>query len=174
MGILEKLKSVLGLDGRSGSTRPTDPDVTVEREPSAESERAVKGTTPSDAPRAPRSAGASSDASEGRPSDAAGSEDSAESGGPDAAEAAAGEPSDTSSSDDDGAEVAVSDEAAADAPSPGVEEINGIGPTFAERLQAAGIETVADLAETDAASLAEAAETHESRVEDWLEQARDF
>jgi len=50
-----------------------------------------------------------------------------------------------------------------------VETVDGIGPTFAERLRAAGIETVADLAEHDAAELAEIAETNETRAGEWLD-----
>jgi polyhydroxyalkanoate synthase len=49
-----------------------------------------------------------------------------------------------------------------------VETVDGIGPTYAERLRDAGIETVADLAGYDAADLAEIAETSESRAADWL------
>jgi predicted flap endonuclease-1-like 5' DNA nuclease len=45
MGILQKLKSALGLDGASSDTnRSGDVDVTVEREPSTADEDAVKGT----------------------------------------------------------------------------------------------------------------------------------
>jgi predicted flap endonuclease-1-like 5' DNA nuclease len=48
MGLIQKLKSALGLDGAdapdSGAAAPRDVDVTVEREPSSESEDAVKGT----------------------------------------------------------------------------------------------------------------------------------
>ncbi|SFS00729.1 Helix-hairpin-helix domain-containing protein [Halomicrobium zhouii] len=48
MGLIQKLKSALGLDGAdspdSGTAAPRDVDVTVEREPSSESEDAVKGT----------------------------------------------------------------------------------------------------------------------------------
>jgi len=50
-----------------------------------------------------------------------------------------------------------------------VETISGIGPTYAERLQAAGVETVEDLAGYDAAELADIAETSESRAADWLD-----
>jgi len=53
---------------------------------------------------------------------------------------------------------------------PDVETVSGIGPTYAERLRAAGIESVEDLAEYDAAELADIAEAPESRVEDWLDQ----
>lgn len=46
MGLLQKLKSALGLDGAtsSGTRRSGDVDVTVEHEPSTEDEDAVKGT----------------------------------------------------------------------------------------------------------------------------------
>lgn len=131
MGILQKLKSVLGMDGPARPGARSEPDVTVEREPSTSTEQAVKEGGPSDAPRAPRSAGASTGETE-----------------PESAE--------------------TSGEAAAS-----VEEINGIGPTYAERLADAGIETVADLADSDVETVAEAAQANESRVADWLEQARD-
>jgi len=51
-----------------------------------------------------------------------------------------------------------------------VEHIDGIGPTYADRLRAAGIDTVDDLAGSDPAELAEIAETTESRATDWLDQ----
>ncbi|MFW5984490.1 MAG: HEAT repeat domain-containing protein [Halobacteria archaeon] len=52
-----------------------------------------------------------------------------------------------------------------------LEDIDGIGPTYADRLEDAGIGTVADLADTDADVVAEAADTSVSRAEDWIEQA---
>ncbi|PSP92734.1 class III poly(R)-hydroxyalkanoic acid synthase subunit PhaC [Halobacteriales archaeon QS_4_62_28] len=52
----------------------------------------------------------------------------------------------------------------------GVETVSGIGPTYADRLRAAGIDTVDDLAGYDAAELADLAETTESRAADWLDQ----
>ena len=129
MNPLKILKNLLGLNGTREPPRTTEPDVTVEREPSAETERAVKGVdAPSDTPRAPRSANAAA-----RASDESGSE---------------------------GTESSAS-----------VQEIDGIGPTYAERLEAAGIRTVADLAGSDAATVAEAAEAGESRAADWIEQA---
>ena len=143
MGLLQKLKSVLGMDGSDRSRRRADPDVTVEREPSTASEQAVKGNGPSDAPRAPRSANAAS--ADEEPADV---------------EAAAEEVAETE-------EVVEGD-------SPAVEEVNGIGPTYAERLEAAGIATVADLAASEVATVADAAQTNESRVEDWIQQAKDW
>jgi predicted flap endonuclease-1-like 5' DNA nuclease len=204
MGILEILKSFLGIDGRSETSGTTDPEVTVEREPSRESERAVKGAGPADAPRAPQSASASTDTGEvtaetgadesGPDADAAADDDAATADTADAAaddDAATADGLDAAADDDaataDTADAAADDDAATadgvdaaaettDEPpdSPDVQAINGIGPTFAERLRATGIETVADLAAQDAATLAEAAETNEYRVEDWLEQARDW
>ncbi|KOX95185.1 poly (3-hydroxybutyrate) depolymerase [Haloarcula rubripromontorii] len=51
-----------------------------------------------------------------------------------------------------------------------VDSVSGIGPTYADRLHDAGIHSVADLAEYDAAELADIAETTESRAQDWLDQ----
>ncbi len=53
---------------------------------------------------------------------------------------------------------------------PDVETVSGIGPTYGDRLREAGVETVEDLAEHDAAELAEIAETSESRAADWLDR----
>jgi polyhydroxyalkanoate synthase len=54
--------------------------------------------------------------------------------------------------------------------SPGVDTVDGIGPTYADRLADAGIETVADLAASDAAEVAEITGAPVSRVEDWFNQ----
>ena len=51
-----------------------------------------------------------------------------------------------------------------------VETIDGVGPTYAERLHEAGIETTEEMAETTAAELAEIADTNESRAAEWLDQ----
>ena len=48
--------------------------------------------------------------------------------------------------------------------------IDGIGPTYAERLADAGIETVSDLAAAAPATVAEAAGVTERRAEEWLAQ----
>jgi polyhydroxyalkanoate synthase len=50
-----------------------------------------------------------------------------------------------------------------------VATVDGIGPTFAERLHAAGIDTVDALTETAADELARIAETSPGRVQRWLE-----
>ncbi|WP_049901686.1 class III poly(R)-hydroxyalkanoic acid synthase subunit PhaC [Halococcus agarilyticus] len=52
-----------------------------------------------------------------------------------------------------------------------VETVSGIGDTYADRLRGAGIETVADLAAADVATVADAAEVSESRASEWIDQA---
>ncbi len=54
-----------------------------------------------------------------------------------------------------------------------VETVRGIGPAYAERLAAVGVETVGGLAAADAADLAERIEVAESRVDRWIGRARD-
>lgn len=129
MGLLEKLKSLIGAneDRQSPASGGSESDVTVEHEPSAESEHAVKGTDPS------------------------------------RAEQTATEPT-----------TAGAESTTGTAESPSVEEIKGIGPTYANRLEAAGIETVADIAAADVAEVADAAQAGEGRVSDWVERARNF
>ncbi|MFC7075020.1 poly(3-hydroxyalkanoate) polymerase subunit PhaC [Haloarcula halophila] len=72
--------------------------------------------------------------------------------------------------DEDAGDDAVAAEEGGVEPAADVETVSGIGPTYADRLHAAGIETVAELGEYDAAELAEIAETTESRAQDWLDQ----
>jgi polyhydroxyalkanoate synthase len=52
-----------------------------------------------------------------------------------------------------------------------LEAIDGIGPTYAERLRDAGIDGPAALADADPEAVAEAAEVPVSRAEDWIDQA---
>jgi len=80
---------------------------------------------------------------------------------------------DGSASDD--AEPTADEDASADADedaSADVQDaIDGIGPTYAERLRAAGLGTVDALAEADPETVADAAEVGLSRAEDWRSQA---
>jgi predicted flap endonuclease-1-like 5' DNA nuclease len=48
-----------------------------------------------------------------------------------------------------------------------VQEINGIGPAYGKRLADAGVETVAELADADAAELADASGISEKRIAGW-------
>ena len=54
-----------------------------------------------------------------------------------------------------------------------LESIDGIGPTYAERLREAGVETVADLADADADALAETAGIPANRLDGWIQQTRE-
>lgn len=54
-----------------------------------------------------------------------------------------------------------------------VEAVSGIGPTYAERLVDAGIETTADLGSASADAVADAAGVSETRAGEWIESAGD-
>jgi polyhydroxyalkanoate synthase len=53
-----------------------------------------------------------------------------------------------------------------------LEDVEGIGPTYAERLRAAGIESVSELAVADDTHVAEAAEATEEIAGTWIARAR--
>lgn len=53
-----------------------------------------------------------------------------------------------------------------------LQDLKGIGPTYAEKLNGIGIDGVADLAEADAAALAAETDISETRLATWIEQAR--
>jgi predicted flap endonuclease-1-like 5' DNA nuclease len=170
MSLLEKLKSLLGFGGgRDTSPDSTGSTVTVEREPSAESEHAVKGT-----------GDIGDEREEADDVDAEATEVEAEAGEEEpepseAAEVAEPEAEDEETKEEPEATEAEKEagesEAAGEGGAATLEEIDGIGPTYAERLESAGIETVADLTSADPDAVADAAEAGESRAENWIEQA---
>lgn len=53
-----------------------------------------------------------------------------------------------------------------------LEEVDGIGPTYAERLRDGGIRTIAELAEADPEDIATFAGVGTARAEDWIQQAK--
>lgn len=53
-----------------------------------------------------------------------------------------------------------------------LEEIKGIGPTYGTRLREAGIDTIAALADADAAALAGRTDIAETRLATWIDRAR--
>ncbi|MCT9096600.1 class III poly(R)-hydroxyalkanoic acid synthase subunit PhaC [Haloarchaeobius sp. HME9146] len=57
---------------------------------------------------------------------------------------------------------------------PDLEVIDGIGPSYAERLRKAGIESIAALAAADADELAAETDVNPQRVQDWIAQATDL
>lgn len=227
MGLLDKLKAALGLGSSTGdrSGRPGGTDVTVEYEPDAESEAAVKGTEESEAEPGAQdteessAAGASAAGStesiteeppEGKPDEGDEVQAAAEPG------EAAGPPSqgeadlesdiepapDTEAADTDTAaeeaaaeldetkadtvetesEEATEPEASGESEEPGESEeahaadesvttLDGIGPAYGERLSEAGVETVGELREADAVSLADETGLSEKRVSRWIDRA---
>lgn len=152
--LIRKIKSVLGLSDASGSDsdsgtrgkREGTGSVTVEREPETESEdvEGVSGSEPSE-----------TTAQEEIQEDVEVSEDQ----------------TDATLEDEAETETTLEDETATGA-GESVEAIKGIGPTYRDRLEANGIETVADLADSEAERVAEAAQTSEGRATDWIERAR--
>jgi predicted flap endonuclease-1-like 5' DNA nuclease len=136
MGLLSRLKSLLGMEERE--RRGSDVSVTVERESSGTAERDAADET--DAPTAETEAEAASEAeTEAEAASEAETEPAGATSGP-AAES--------------------------------VESIKGIGPAYGERLAAAGVATVGDLATADAAALADETDIAPGRVEGWQERAR--
>lgn len=183
MGLLQKIKSVLGLDGATSSDthRSGDVDVTVEREPSTEDEDAVKGTDTSSHSETP-----ADDATEGAvvaeaEPDTATSEAAVDDEGTEVSDDSDAEASadadeavdDTEPEADEG-----TDEEADDAEPEGstdpVTELNGIGPAYAERLSGQGIETVGELAVADPEAIAAETDLGANRVANWIEQARAY
>jgi polyhydroxyalkanoate synthase len=53
-----------------------------------------------------------------------------------------------------------------------LEDVDGIGDTYADRLQRAGIETEGELAQTSAERVAEIAQVSEDRAGQWITQAQ--
>ena len=51
--------------------------------------------------------------------------------------------------------------------------IDGIGPTYSERLETAGISSIGELARADANAVAEVVDISESRLALWIEAAQD-
>jgi predicted flap endonuclease-1-like 5' DNA nuclease len=169
MGLFEKLKSLIGLDEPTEETTHGDRDVgiTVEREGDGEHARHAGRARDADA----------TDGDGGAESDGGSSTGSATGGGPSASDTTAttGSESDTATA----ADAAPTPDADADdeaaerrVPSEAVDVIKGIGPTYAGRLSDAGIETVADLAAADAGEVVEQVDIPESRLEEWVERAK--
>lgn len=198
MGLLSKLKSILGLgdDEDRVGRRTDDVGVTVERErgeSDATNEAAVKGVDgeTDDAPvgesdeTAPEAGAGVETGDEAEPdTDAevdAGADADAE---PEAAAEAdrADEPAEADETDTV-EEAAVGDEATvgegtaeaggADAAAgTDLQEIKGIGPAYADRLSEIGIGSVEELADADVEAVAEEADLAPGRVEQWVDRAK--
>jgi predicted flap endonuclease-1-like 5' DNA nuclease len=183
MGLLSKLKSMLGLE-ETERAPGSGVDVTVEHEPDADSERAVKEAAEDGDETADGASSGGSDAGEEEPAaagtDAAASTESLvdEDAGDDAdraaepaeaaGTAAGGEEADDGDDDDDDASGG---DAAAEPDD--LTEIKGVGPAYADRLEDAGVTTFAGLAEADPEELAAATDLSPKRVGRWIDRAGD-
>lgn len=164
MGILDMLKSVLGGGSDESDARRADADAT--------SEATVKGTEPA---AAGGDAGASTGSMTEEPPDGTPDGDDAVAAAAEPAEAAG--PT-TQVDDEDDPAAGTDDDLGADAPPEGdaiddLTTVNGIGPAYAKRLQDAGVESVAELADGDVAALAESTGVSEKRVQRWVDAARE-
>jgi len=173
MGLLSKLKSMLGLE-ETERAPGSGVDVTVEHEPDADSERAVKeAAEDGDAGEEEEPAAAGTDAAASTESlvdeDAGDDADRAAEPAEAAGTAAGGEEADDD--DDDHDDDASGGDAAAEPDD--LTEIKGVGPAYAERLEDAGVTTFAGLAEADPEELAAATDLSPKRVGRWVDRAGD-
>lgn len=173
MGLLSKLKSLLGF-GDDRPARRGNVDVTVEHEPGesadAESERAVKEPATEPEPTIEETAEPDADPevepepdSEAEPEPTEGE-----------TETEAAETTDAESDGEPTVEEEVVEEAEpaqTGAAAESVDTIKGIGPSYAEKLSSAGVETVGDLASADANALGDETGLSPKRIGGWIEQA---
>lgn len=147
MSLLTRIKSLLGLDG-SGDWDSDEPAaVAVEREPDTPAEDSgpiMDQSTETESPASTDEAAAVPEEPEAPTVDTS------------APEAEADEPAPEEESTDP------------------VTDIQGIGPTYGERLEGAGIITVGELAGADAARLAGDTDIAQSRIERWIEVAAEW
>jgi predicted flap endonuclease-1-like 5' DNA nuclease len=155
MPIVKLLRSVLGISD-SKSEEPTEStDVSVEHEP--ETDDAVAAGTDATA--------STGSMTEEPPEDEESAAEPAEAGT---------DVSDHSGTDTPAAESAEAAGPVPDEPEGGsepVENVSGIGPAYAKRLEDAGIETVNDLIEVDAEELASNTDLSEKRIQRWQDRA---
>jgi predicted flap endonuclease-1-like 5' DNA nuclease len=155
MGLISAIKSLLGIgnsrdrshDGTAGT------DVTVERETDASSERAVK----------------ESDAEARGTADTGGTDVDGVAETDDGGGAELSFDNETETTPEDG--VGSTDEGDDSADGEPVDRIKGIGPSYSEQLTDAGVRTVSDLADADAAELNEATGIGENRIQGWIDRA---
>ena len=180
--VFKLIRSILGLD-RSQSTYGTDVAVEEDEEATAAAGTDAAGSTDSLADTTDDTAGAA------EPAEAAGAastETDADDPDPDAdtpeeaaaagtdAAASTGSMTDEPPTDDaaaEPAEAAGPTDEEADAGGIPVEEVDGIGPAYAQLLDDDGIETVGDLLAADPEAVAEATDISPKRVTRWQDAA---
>jgi predicted flap endonuclease-1-like 5' DNA nuclease len=160
---LRKIKQVFGLSGGGGTDteRPGErrTDVTVERETDT-------GTATAESPE-PTTAEAPESTTEGS-ADTGDSAPTMTEESPTTAEKETADEDEATVEDETTEETEASDEASGEP----VENIKGIGPTYSDRLAAAGIETVPQLADADPTTVADAAQTGTTKAENWIDRAK--
>ncbi|AUX08240.1 hypothetical protein AArcSl_0590 [Halalkaliarchaeum desulfuricum] len=154
MALLQKLKELLGIGGGDERSERGDTEVTVERDPEPE----VVGEAGED------------EAPEDIETDEA-PEDDEEAVGEESEE----EQPDADDDKDDDGEDESGEEPATEPDEDGepVQNIKGIGPAYAERLEGIGITTVTQLAAADPEAVAEEAKIGEGRASTWIERANE-
>lgn len=190
LGIIGDILSIFGLGSsrsdRQKSNGSSNTDVRIERESgdseaATESEAAVKGTEES-----PEHDEAQEDETEEDEEPVAEETDAAastgtmvETEGDDDPDEMAEESEATTVTDHAGTEEEAAEPAEAAGPVPTepedgdepVDSVSGIGPAYAKRLNEAGVESVADLLEADAAEVADETGISEKRIRGWQDAA---
>lgn len=188
MGLLSKLKSLLGA-GDGDRSAGSGVDVTVERDPSADGEQAGGETTAADEPTTTDAAAPTESLEEEHPADPSRADEEPhveeaepeQEAEPETESEPEIEPEPESEPEPEPDVEATETEAETVEDEPEAEtgdgepvlELKGIGPAYAERLEAAGVTTVADLAAADPDDLAERVDLSAKRVGRWIDRAQD-
>jgi predicted flap endonuclease-1-like 5' DNA nuclease len=155
MPIAKFLRTVFGIESADPEESTESTSVTVEREPAAEDDDA-EDETEAEADTEPPEPDAEVETDEPDAEVEAEETDAEVEAEVDAEETDAEAEEDTPTAD--GSEASV-------------ESVSGIGPAYAERLEAAGVETVADLLAADPEAIAAESDLSEKRVSGWQETA---
>ena len=176
MGVFDLLRSVLGFGDSGNSTDSTGTSVAVgtERNPNGEEADGTPDVGADERDHEPLDTDAGN-AAAAAGTDATDSTDSVVEP-PDSDPETAAEPAEAAGPVPDEPEGTDTPGDAADAEggttvADSVETVDGIGPAYSERLGNAGVETVPELREADAVSLAEATDISEKRISRWQERA---
>ncbi|SEW05394.1 DUF4332 domain-containing protein [Halobacterium jilantaiense] len=189
MGLLSKLKSMLGLES-SERAPGSGVDVTVEREPGDDTEAPAEDHGDDSSGDDPAATGTDAAASTESLVDEAGTDDPdraaepAEAAGSAtdtdveddeyvATDADVGTDADTDAEEDSTAEADADEDAAAEPEPDDLTEIKGVGPAYADRLHDAGVTTFAALADADPDELAADTDLSPKRVGRWIDRAGD-
>lgn len=170
MPITKLLRAVFGL-GRSGSDGGESTTVTVEHDPEATDDEAAETEGADEGGATDADQGTAEPDAEAVAGPRVDSED-AEVSAVDAAEAETEAAGEGDSLDEAGvaADAAVGSGTGADAP---VDAVSGIGPSYAETLGEAGVETVGDLLAAAPDDLADGTDISAKRISRWQDAAED-